>query len=147
MRKDENASVSLRKIVAITLIFIILLGVAVLAGNAKLNSIKIEFSNNHEITILTSKTKVSEILEDNHIILASNEVVIPGLDEEITSGKSIKISLEGTEEAKIVEIAEKSDENNIEDIKQKYENIKEKIIVVKKEIPFERITKDVANRR
>ena len=145
MKRNENAKVSLRKILSISLVVIIFLGIVVFASNTELNSVKIKFSNNHEITILTSKTKVSEILDENHIILASNEVVVPGLDEEITGNKTIKISIIGTKEAEVIETAEESDENNIDIIKQKYENIKEEIVTVTEEIPFETITKDVSN--
>jgi len=141
MRRDENASISLKKILTISIIFVFLLGISVLAGNSKLNSIKITFSDNHEITVVTSKTKVSEVLSDNHIILSSNEIVSPGMDENITNSKTIKISIKGTE---TVKAAEQSDENNIDNVKQKYENITEKIITIQEEIPFETVTKDIS---
>lgn len=145
MKKDEYASISLKKIMAISLILIFVLGLSVLAGSTKPNSVKIRFSNNHEITVVTSKTKVADILEDNHIILLSNEIVSPGLEEEITDSKTIKISFVGTEDVKIAETIELNDEDNVESIKQKYENITEAIVTIQEEIPFETITKDVSS--
>ena len=111
----------------------------------KLNSIKIKFSNNHEITVLTSKTKVSEILEENHIMLSSDETVVPNMEENITDAKTIIITKIGNEPTKIAEISEEELENNIEEIAESYSNITEEIITVKEEIPFETITKDVSN--
>ena len=40
---------------------------------------------------MTSKVKVSEILEENHIILLDDEVVEPSLDSNIDVTKTIKI--------------------------------------------------------
>lgn len=145
MGKEERASISYRKIIAISIVFVIILGISVLAGNIKLNNVKIRFANNHEITVLTSKTKVSEILEENHIILSSDEVVIPSLEEEITDKNTIIITLEGKEPTKIAEISEEELNNNIEEIAESYSNITEEIITVQEEIPFETITKDVSS--
>ena len=143
-KNDEYASTSLKKIIAISFVFIFVLGMTVIAGNTKVNSVKIKFSNNHEITVLTSKTKVSEILEDNRIVLAADEVVWPPLSEDITDAKTIKIMLS---EEPIVEVAilSESDIADISDIEQKYVNITEKIETVREEIPFETITKDISN--
>ena len=44
------------------------------------------------MTTLTSKTKVSEILEENHIMLSSDEAVTPATTEEITDAKTIIIT-------------------------------------------------------
>ena len=145
MNKRKHASMSYRKILAISIIFIIILGISVVATNVKVNSVKIKFSNNHEITVLTSKTKVSEILEENHIVLLTDEVVSPSMDEEITDANSIIITKEGNEPVKVAEISEEELEGNVEDIVENYSNIVEEIITVKEQIPFETITKDVSN--
>ncbi|MCL2354324.1 MAG: G5 domain-containing protein [Oscillospiraceae bacterium] len=144
MKSDEKASLSIRKMLIITLVFVFVLGVVAVAGDAELNSVTIQFSNNHEITILTSRTKVSEILADNNIILASNEVVMPALDEEITDSRTIEIFIEGTREIEEIEVAEESDENDIQEIIQRYENITHKILVETEEIPYETITRDTS---
>lgn len=145
MNKVKNTSISYRKILAISVVFILILGISVIAGNTKFNNVKIKFSNNHEITVLTSKTKVSEILEENHIILSSDEVVVPNAEEDITDTNTIIITKEGEEPTKIAEISEEEVNNNIEEIAKNYSNIVEEIITVKEEIPFETITKDVSN--
>lgn len=145
MNKVKNTSISYRKVIAISVVFILILGISVIAGNVKLNNVKIKFSNNHEITVLTSKTKVSEILEENHIMLSSDETVVPSAEEEITDTKTIIITKVGDEPTKIAEISEEELENNIEEIAENYSNITEEIITVEEEIPFETITKDVSN--
>ena len=145
MNKQKNWHISYKKIIALSILFVVILGISVLAGNVKVNSVKIKFSNNHEITVLTSKTKVSEILEENHIMLSSDEVVTPALDEEITSANAIVISLNGQEPVQIVEGNSESVNTNIEEIAQNYTDVTEEIITVTEEIPFETITKDVSN--
>ena len=145
MNKVKNTSISYRKVIAISVVFIIILGISVIAGNAKLNNVKIKFSNNHEITVLTSKTKVSEILEENHIMLSSDEAVTPATTEEITDTKTIIITKVGEEPTKIAEVSEEELNNNIDEIAKNYSNITEEIITVQEEIPFETITKDVSN--
>ena len=143
MKKEKRGSISLRKVIGVSIIIILILGVSVIAGNVKLNNVKIKFSNNHEITVLTSKTKVSEILDENHIILSSDEKVTPTTDEEITSANTIVISLGNEEQIDVANQEEVND--NIEDIAQNYENIVEEIVTVQEEIPFETITKDVSD--
>ncbi len=145
MSKIKKTSISYKKVIAISVIFILILGISVIAGNVKLNNVKIKFSNNYEITVLTSKTKISEILEENHIMLSSDEVVVPSMDEEITNTNTIVIAKVGEEPAKIAEITDEELDNNIEEIAKNYTNIIEKIITVEEEIPFETITKDVSN--
>ena len=136
MNKQKNSHISYKKIIALSILFIVILGISVLAGNVKVNSVKIRFSNNHEITLLTSKTKVSEILEENHIMISSDEVVTPALEEEITSANAIVISLNGQEPTQIAEVNNESLETNIEESAQSYTDIIEEIITVKEEIPF-----------
>lgn len=142
MKIDDKASISVRKIILMALIFAIILGATALASNVKINNVKIEFSNNHEITVITSKTKVSDILKENHIILENDETVTPKLDEELSNNKIVisKIGEEPVEIAKVEEI-----NINTEEILENYTNIIEKIVTVIEEIPFETITKDVSN--
>ena len=44
-----------------------------MAVTTGINTVKIELSNGYEMTVLTSKTNVKEILNDNNIILEDNE--------------------------------------------------------------------------
>ena len=84
MGKDKKASISTVKIILIAIVLVMVLGIGVVtASNVKANSIKIVFPNDYELNIITTKTKVSEILEDNHIILLEDEIVTPELNKEI----------------------------------------------------------------
>lgn len=136
-------SSNVKKIIIISLIFIAVLGISVIAGNVKLNNVNIKFSNNQEITVLTSKTNVEDILKENHIVLEDDETVYPALSEEITNTKTIIISLKGNEPVKVAEnvVTEIDKEQILED----YTNITEEIEVVIEKIPFETVTKDVSN--
>ena len=145
MSKQKHTTISYKKIIAISIIFIIILGISVIAGNVKLNSVKIKFSNNHEIEVLTSKTKISEILEENHIMLSSDEVVVPGMDEDIKATNSIIITKQGNEPIKVAEVSKEELNSNIDEIIENYSDIESEIITVQEPIPFETITKDVSN--
>lgn len=142
--KRKKTKVAIRRITGICLIVIILSGLCALAANTKLNRVKIICSNNYEIVTMTTKTKVSEILEDNHIIVLPEEKVEPDLDKQISSGDTIKISSK-TEEEKVVGIAQTTTNISEEDIKNAYMAIIEKIIVEQEKIAFETITKDISN--
>lgn len=143
MKKDNIASVSVRKILFITLILAVILGATVLASNVKINNVKIKFANNYEISVVTSKTTVAAILEENHIVLEKDETVTPKMEENITDSKTIIISKIGNEPVEIAnaEIIDLDAEKLTDD----YTNITESIEVVIEEIPFETITKDVSN--
>lgn len=140
----ERASISLRKVIGICLLFLFLSGICVLANSTQVNNVKITLSNGYEMDVMTSKTKVSEILEEEHIILLPDEKVTPDKNETIGVNKTIKISkISDQEEA--IEIAQSNTEIKIEDLMAVYSPIIEKIVVEQETIPFETITKDVSN--
>lgn len=141
---EEKASISVRKIVGIFLLIIFLSGICVLATNTQVNTVKIILSSDYEMDVMTSKTKVSEILDEKHIILLPDEKVTPALDEEVTDSKTIKISKLSDDE-EIIQIAENSSDISVENILQSYNTITEKIIVEEVLIPYETITKDASN--
>lgn len=142
MKKDDKASISLKKVIGISLIIIFLLGVGVMATNTKLNSVKIILSNGYEMNVLTSKTKISEILDENHIILLPDEKSTPNGESDLSSNKTIRISK--TEE-KVQELAtEETKELTTQELLQNYDSIVEKIITEQVSIPYETITKDVS---
>lgn len=141
--KNYLKSSKIKKIIIAGAIFSIILGISVFAGNVKLNSVNIKFSNNQEITVLTAKTKISYILQENHIVIEDNETVTPGIDSEITNTKTIVISLKGEEPIKIAQNT--TTEINKEQVLEEYTNLTEKIETVIEEIPFETVTKDVSN--
>lgn len=144
MNKNERASVSILRILVITIFFVIVLGIAVMANNTKVNNIKIVLPNNHEINVLTQKTKVEDILAQNNIAILPDEVVTPKLDMELASGEKIVITKKSEEKANIEELTEEQP-INLEEIIGQYESIIEKIVVEEEKIPFETITKDVSH--
>jgi len=141
MNKNDKASVSVIKILAISIIFIFVMGIGVMASNAKLTNVKIILSNDYEMTVLTAKTKVSEILEENHIVLTAEEKTVPALTEDITDNKTIRISNE-----EIQEIAQTENVVTTEEILSEYGTIVEKIITEQITIPFETITKEATGK-
>lgn len=142
MKTDNGLSAKIiKKIVFVCIILICLFTVGVMATKSDINSITIVFADDCETTVMTSKVKVSEILEENHIILLPDEIVVPSLESNIDLTKKITIS-KATEE-KIV-VAEDVESVSTEEILGKYVTITEKIIVEQVEIPFETVTKDVS---
>lgn len=144
MNKNERASLSVVRILIITLIMILALGITVVFG-FNISSVKIVFSNNYEMEVLTTKTKVSEILDECHIVVLPEETVVPNLDSQITTNKTITISKVGNGESEVTKLAEENVSINIEQLLGNYSPIVEKIIVEQEIIPFETITKNVAN--
>ena len=98
-----------------------------MAASSKLNNVKIILSNGYEMDVLTSKTKVSEILDENHIIVLPSEKIIPGTDEEISDNKTIKITKDNsTSENNNTD--ETSEELSMEKVLSSYDSVTEKII-------------------
>ncbi len=144
MKKDDKASLSLIKILGICILIILIISItsiSVMAGNGKLTNVKIVLSNNYEMVILTGKTKVSEILKDNNIVVEEDEFVTPNLEEELSDNKTIVIQKQSEKEEPVV-IAETSETISTEELMKSYSAIVEKIVVVQEEIPFETITKE-----
>ena len=146
MIKSEQASLSVMRIAAITIIAIFLLSVCVLASSGSVKNVKIVLSDNCEIEVLTTKTLVSDILEENHIVVLPEENVVPNLDSEITgSGETIVITGVTQDVSKIIELAEEEEKISIDKLLSAYNKITEKIVEVEEEIPYETITEDVPN--
>ena len=72
MQKNKK-KLSLIKMIIVSLILVLLSGVGVMAVTTQVNTVKIQLANGYEMTVLTSKKNVKEILEDNNIILENNE--------------------------------------------------------------------------
>ncbi len=144
MKKEEKASLSIMKIIAISIILILISGIGVMAVNTNLNDIKIILQNGYEMTALTSKTKVAEILEENNIILQENQKTIPDLESEITAGESIKITDKSYKEIQIAKISQEGVQTSLDQLLENYAPITEKIVVEQVTIPYETITKNVA---
>lgn len=84
MINNEKASLSIRRIALIAIILMFILGIGVMATNIQLNNVKIVLSNNYEINVLTTKTKVKDILNESHIVILPEEIVVPNLDADIS---------------------------------------------------------------
>ena len=148
LREDSeraNTTVSVIKIIIVSIILIALSGFGVMAATTQVNTVKILFNNGYEMNVLTSKTNVKDILKENNIILEENERVIPGIDEDIQEGQNIVITTKSEQEVKIAQISEEGIEMTLEQLLQGYTPITEKIVVEQVEIPFETVTKDISD--
>ena len=142
MKKEENASISIMKIICVTIILILISGIGVMAVNTDLKDVKIILQNGYEMTALTSKATVSEVLAENNIVLEDNQKTIPDLDEEVTSGQSIKITDKSYNEVQIAKISEEGVSTSLDQLLENYAPITEKIVVEQVTIPYETVTKN-----
>lgn len=145
MKTGEKASFQVLKITIVTLILMITFSVGVRAFNTELNNVKIVLANNYEINIITSKTKISDILEENHIVILPDETVFPNQNCEIGEEKIIKIAKTVAISEMVIELANAEEAVNLEQILGSYTTIIEKIEVVQETIPYETITKNTAS--
>lgn len=142
MKTDKKLSISIIKRISLMVIILIcLLTLGVIGTNLNINYIKIVFDDS-EITVMTSKTKISEILEENKIVVLKDEYVYPDLDSEIDLTKTITIS---KIQKQNVILSEKIENITTEEILGAYITITEKIVIEQEEIPYETITKDISN--
>ncbi len=142
MIKNEKASLSIRRIAGIAIILMFILGVSVMATNVQLNSVKIILSNSYEMDVLTTKTKVEDVLDENHIVLLPEESVVPNLDSEVADNSVITITKALEEGNTVIKLAEENSEVSMEQLLGDYTPVIEKIITEQVEIPYETITKD-----
>lgn len=144
MKKEEKASISIMKIICISIILILISGIGVMAVNTNLKDIKIVLQNGYELTALTSKSTVGEILEENNIVLDENQKTIPEIDEEVSLGTVIKIVDKSYSEVQIAKISEEGVQATLDELLNNYASITEKIVTEQVEIPYETITKNTA---
>lgn len=144
MKKDDKASISLKKVISVSIILLLLMGISVMAVSSKLHNVKIILSDGYEMNVLTTKEKVSDILQDNHIILLEEENVIPSLDGNIADNNTIRITKDEVIN-KTTEVVQTSSDITAEQlIAENYDNIVEKIVVETAAIPYETETKDLS---
>ena len=151
---DEKASISLKRIIGICLIFLFISGICVFAANKQVRNVQITLSNGCEMNVVTSKTKVSDILDEKHIILLPEEKVTPDANSTIGANGKIIIT-EKTAQEEVAELVSAETENketkeektelNIDMIAQAYNPITEQIVVETVAIPFETVTKNVSD--
>lgn len=144
MKKAKKAKLPIKKIIGICLILLFVMGVGVMADNAKLVNVKIILSNGYIMNVTTSKNKVADILEENHIILLPEESVIPEKESNISDNKTIKISKD-EKQVEVAQTEENSSNITVETLLKSYDSIVEKIETVQETIPYETITKDVSD--
>ena len=145
MKKRTKKPFSVIRIIFLCVILILLSGAGVMGVATKINSVKITLSDGYEMTVLTSKTTISEILADNNIILEKDEKVIPDINGQITETKEIKITNKNEQEIEVAKVSESGVETTLDSLLQAYNTITEKIEVVEEAIPFETITKDISD--
>ena len=144
MKKEEKASISIMKIICVSIILILISGIGVMAVNTNLKDIKIILQNGYELTVLTSKETVNEVLEENNIVLDENQKTIPEANEEIKAGTIIKIVDKSYNEVQIAKVSEEGVQTTLEELLNSYAPITEKIVTEQVEIPYETITKNTA---
>ena len=115
-----------------------------MAVNTNLKDIKIVLQNGYELTALTSKSTVSEVLEENNIVLDENQKTIPEANEEVTAGAVIKIVDKSYNEVQIAKVSEEGVQTTLEDLLNNYAPITEKVVTEQVEIPYETVTKNSA---
>lgn len=142
MIKSEQASLSIKKIAMITVLLILIFGVGVMATNIQLNNVKIILSNNYEMNVITTKTKVKDVLQERHIVILPDENVVPNLESEISNNSTIAITKSSNEDTSAIKLAEENSEVSIEQLLSNYTPITEKIITEQVEIPYETIVED-----
>ena len=144
MNKKDRGSISILKIIGVSLLFVLIFGVSVMATEIDMRSVEITMSNGYTMTIITTKTNVSEILEDNNIFLEEDERVNPGLESELTENNKIVITNKSEQEVQIAKLSESGIETSLDEILKSYSPIIEKIVVEQEAIPYETITKDAS---
>lgn len=144
MKNEEKASVSIMKIICVSIIIILISGIGVMAVNTNLKDVKIVLQNGYELTVFTAKSTINEILDENNIILEENQKTIPESNEQIIAGSVIKIVDKSYNEVQIAKVSAEGAETTLNELLNNYAPITEKIVTEQVEIPFETITKNVA---
>ena len=116
MDKKDKASISIMKIIGVSLIIILLLGVTVRATETSIRTVEITLANGYKMSVITSKTNVYEILEDNNIFVEEDERVSPGLDDDINESNKIVITNKSVQEVQIAKISESGIETTLDEI-------------------------------
>ncbi len=145
MKKRNKKTFSIIRITLTIIALISMSGVGVMAMTSKTNSVDITLSNGYKLTVLTSKTKVSDILKDNNILVGEDEKVMPKENENITDENKIVISNKSKQEIQVAKVSESGIETTLETLLKAYDDIVEKIEVKREMIPYETIKKDVSD--
>ncbi len=149
MKSEESVSKGLIKRIAfMVLVLLVLLGIGVLARTSTVSTVTIKFADKTELTVVTTKDKIADILEENNIYLLEDEVVEQGIDATVGTDRTITIK----RKSDIEKENSQSDETQVQVIKSEEllspegKVIVEKIVKETVEIPFETITKEVTSK-
>ena len=144
MKIEHKASIAIIKIICVSLILLALSGAGVIVMATQVKTVTITLASGYELEVITNKSNVEEILEENNIVLEENERVTPDLKEEITEDNKIVICDKSIQEIQVAKISESGIETTLDEILESYSPIIEKIVTVEEEIPYETITKDAS---
>lgn len=142
MKNEEKASISIMKIICVSIILILISGIGVMAVSTNLKDVKVVLQNGYELTVLTAKSTVNEVLEENNIVLDENQKTIPEESEQVIAGSVIKIVDKSYNEVQIAKVSEEGVQTTLDELLNNYAPITEKIVTEQVEIPYETITKN-----
>lgn len=142
MKNEEKASISIMKIICVSIILILISGIGVMAVSTNLKDVKVVLQNGYELTVLTAKSTIREVLDENNIVLDENQKTIPEESEQITAGSVIKIVDKSYNEVQIAKVSEEGVQTTLDELLNNYAPITEKIVTEQVEIPYETITKN-----
>ena len=145
MKKRNKKTFPIIRITLTIIGLILMSGVGVMAVTTKVNNVEITLADGYQMTVLTSKSNIAEILKDNNILVGENEKVTPLETENITEDKKIVISNKSKQEIQVAKVSESGIETTLDSLLEAYDDVVEKIEVEKEEIPFETIKKDVSD--
>lgn len=145
MKNNKLLNKIIYKVIFTVIILVILLSVGVYASKSQMYKVTITFSDGFETQVLTSKTKIKDILSEESIMIRDDEKVFPPVESNIDESKVITIykDSEGYEKTENT-VTEEPVNVTLEEILASYDTIVEKIITEQVEIPYETITKDVS---
>lgn len=144
MNIERKASIAIIKIICVSLILLALSGAGVIVMATQVKTVTITLASGYELEVMTNKSNVAEILEENNIVIGENERTTPDLKEEITEDNKIVICDKSIQEIQVAKISESGIETTLDEILESYSPIIEKIVTVEEEIPYQTITKDAS---
>ena len=144
MNIERKASIAIIKIICVSLILLALSGAGVIVMATQVKTVTITLASGYELEVMTNKSNVAEILEENNIVIGENERTTPDLKEEITEDNKIVICDKSIQEIQVAKISESGIETTLDEILESYSPIIEKIVVEQETIPYETITKDAS---
>lgn len=145
MSKKNKKTFSMIKVTLTILALMILSGVGVMAVGTKVNTVNITLADGYQMTVLTNKTNIAEILKDNNILVSESEKVTPSESENLTEDKTIVISNKSEQEIQVAKVSESGVNTTLDSLLKAYDSIVEKIEVKKEEIPYETVKKDISD--